>query len=219
MPKIDFKHSQSAHCENGVTSNLLRYHDLHVSEPMVFGIGSGLFFSYLPFIKLNYLPVTSYRILPGMIFSRAARRLGVKMKIRKFRNPEKAMAELDKMLALGIPVGLQTSVFYLPYLPKQLRFHFNAHNIVVYGKENACPDKGGGYYSVSDPGMEQTSLISYDDLVRARFAKGIAAPRGKMYYPTEVPTEANLKEAIIKGIRQTANDMLNVPFNYFGIIK
>ena len=49
---LDFKHNMSAHCENGATSNLLKFHDIDLSEPMVFGLGSGLSFSFLPFLKM-----------------------------------------------------------------------------------------------------------------------------------------------------------------------
>ncbi|MBA4395138.1 MAG: peptidase, partial [Desulfobacca sp.] len=47
---INFNHRQAAHCENGTTSNLLRFHHLDLSEAMVFGIGAGLFFAFMPFI-------------------------------------------------------------------------------------------------------------------------------------------------------------------------
>lgn len=42
--KVDFTHKQSAHCESGVISNLMRFHGFEFDEPMAFGIGSGLFF-------------------------------------------------------------------------------------------------------------------------------------------------------------------------------
>lgn len=208
--KVHFEHNQSAHCENGAVANLLKFHKFSISEPMVFGIGSGLFFSYMPFIKLNGLPVSSYRILPGWIFKRVTKRLGIKMESKTFRDPESAMTELDRILEKGLPVGLLTSVFYLPYLPKALRFHFNAHNIVVYGKE-------GNKYLVSDPVLDTTAEIEYEDLKRARFAKGVMAPKGKMYYPIHVPQAADLRPAIVKGIKQTATDMLNVPVPFFGL--
>ena len=76
--QINFKHNQSAHCENGVVSNLMRHNGFEVSEPMVFGIGSGLIFSYLPFLKVDHAPVFTYRILPGLIFKRFSKRVGVK---------------------------------------------------------------------------------------------------------------------------------------------
>lgn len=207
--KIEFDHGQSAHCETGVISNLMRHHGLNVSEPMALGIGSGLFYSHIPFIKLNKLPVTTYRIMPGIIFKRFSKRTGVKMKRFVFRDPEKAMKELDHALEQGLPVGMLTSVFYLPYLPRAFRFHFNAHNIVVYGKE-------GDEYLVSDPILEEPVRIERRMLVRARFAKGMPNTSGRMYYPTHVPGQVDLKPAIVKGIRQTAKDMHRIPIPFFG---
>jgi hypothetical protein len=208
--EVTFAHNQSAHCENGAVSNLLCFHNLKLSEPMVFGIGSGLFFAFMPFIKVNGLPGSSYRILPGWIFKRVTKRLGISMHSQTFGNQDKAMQELDKVLARGLPVGVLTSVFYLPYLPKALRFHFNAHNIVVF-------EKKGDSYLVSDPVLDTTVEISYEDLKRARFAKGTLAPKGKMYYPLQVPQAVDLKSAIVKGIRKTAKDMLGIPVPFFGI--
>jgi hypothetical protein len=207
---IDFTHIQSAHCESGVASNLLRFHNLPLSEPMIFGIGSGLFFGHIPFLKVNGIPGTTYRIFPGMIFSRVCKRLGIEMKKETFSNEQKAMDELDRVLDRGTPVGVLTSVYYLPYLPQALRFHFNAHNLVVYGKQN-------GDYLVSDPVMETVSTISPADLRRARFAKGTLAPKGRMYYPIRVPAEVDLKQPVIDGIRKTAVDMTTIPVPLFGI--
>ncbi len=206
----NFTHKQSAHCESGVISNLMRFHGYDFDEPMSFGIGSGLFFSYMPFLKVNGIPVTSYRILPGHIFSKFANRVGVKIESKKFSTPKAAMNALDIMLDKGQPVGMLTSVFYLDYLPAAYRFHFNAHNIVVFGKDS------NGRYLVSDPVMEHTTDISYDELVRARFAKGMPEPRGRMYYPVKLPGEYDLEKAIWTGIKQTSDRMANVPIPLFG---
>lgn len=208
--KIEFTHQQSAHCESGVASNLLRHSGLTLSEPMAFGIGSGLFFGHLPFLKVNGIPATTYRIFPSLIFARLCKRLDIQMKSVKFRSEEKAMKALDQKLAEGIPVGLLTSVYYLPYLPEALRFHFNAHNIVVFGKE-------GDHYLVSDPVMESTTTIHKDDLGRARFAKGALPPKGRMYYPVRVPDQVDLHDPIIAGIRKTAVDMTTIPVPLFGV--
>ena len=76
------------------------------------------------------------------------------------------MTELDKMLDKGQPVGMLTSVFYLDYLPAAYRFHFNAHNIIVYGKED---DK----YLISDPVMEGVTSLSSYELERVRSQSGL----------------------------------------------
>lgn len=206
---VPFEHRQSAHCETGVISNLMRFHGLDISEPMALGIGSGLFFCHLPFIKVNKLPVTTYRIMPGDIFKKFSKRTGVKMKRQKFSDPEKAMKALDDVLAQGLPVGMLTSVFYLPYLPRAFRFHFNAHNIVVYGKE-------GDEYLVSDPILEEPVRIERRMLIRARFAKGMPNTSGRMYYPTHVPKDVDINKALLKGLKYTAKDMGTIPIPIFG---
>jgi len=67
--EINFTHRQSAHCESGVTANLISHYGEQMSEAMAFGIGAGLFFAYLPFIKLNDLPLTTFRCITGGIIN------------------------------------------------------------------------------------------------------------------------------------------------------
>lgn len=200
----------AAHCENGVTSNLLNYHNIKLSEPMIFGIGSGLFFSYMPFIKLNGIPVTSFRPLPGVIFKRVTRRLNLDVHIRKFRDQKKAMIELDKLIEQGIPTGMVVGVYDLTYFPPAYRFRFNAHNIIAVGKENDT-------YYISDPVMEGIETLSYDNLLKNRFAKGTGKPKGKMYHIKSQEKDYDLQSAITKGIKHTCKDMLTIPIPYFGV--
>lgn len=197
----DFQHEQAAHCENGVVSNLLRHKGYTLSEPMVFGIGSGLFFVYLPFIKVNFAPAFSFRPMPGIIFKRVSRRLGFKIKRHKFSSAAKAEACLDKELEKNNPVGLQVGVYHLNYFPDEYRFHFNAHNLVVFGKEK-------GNYQISDPVMPKTTELTTVELSKVRFAKGAFSPKGHMYYPTKLPVHLSLEKAIVKGIKQTCRQML-----------
>lgn len=199
--QLDFKHHQSAHCENGVASNLLKDKGIDISEPMVFGIGSGLFFVYLPFIKVNHAPVVSYRPLPGMIFNKLAKRLGIKIKRTKFSSESNANKALEENLKNNIPTGLQVGVYNLTYFPDEYRFHFNAHNLVVYGKND-------NQYLISDPVMEHVTELSEDELNKVRFAKGAFAPKGQMYYPIHIPVEINYEKAITTAIKDTCRNML-----------
>ncbi|MBC7553696.1 MAG: BtrH N-terminal domain-containing protein [Taibaiella sp.] len=205
----EFKHYQHAHCESGVTANMLRHEGIDISEPMAFGIGSGIFFGHLPFLKVGGIPGTTYRLWPGAIFKKVANRLDIKVHTEKFSSPANAMKALDTALAEGRPTGILGSVFYLPYLPEAFRFHFNAHNFIAYGKQ-------GSKYLISDPIMEGLSDITPEDLVKARFAKGTPEPRGFMYYITGTPKQINLAAGIEKGIKQTCNFMLNTPLPWFG---
>jgi len=211
--QINFQHIQAAHCENGVTSNLLRYEGLDkITEPLAFGIGSGLFFIYIPFMKVNNGPAFSYRTMPGLIFKRTCKSLCIEVIRKKFSSPEQAQNYLDECLKSGQPVGCQVGVYFLTYFPKEYRFHFNAHNIVVFGKE-------GDNYLISDPVMEEPTILSSYELQRVRFAKGALAPKGQLYYPkikTEI-TDNQIRFAITKGIKRNVRDMLHIPGGIAGV--
>ena len=210
MMKIDFEHRQAAHCESGVTSNLLHHYGIDISEAMAFGIGAGLFFGYLPFIKVNKLPLTTFRCEVGGIFKRLTKRFGFQVQWQKFRDPEKAMEALDRKIAEGIPVGCRTGGYWLPYFPPAFRFHFNMHNLVVIGREN-------DHYIISDPVFPDLERCHRKDLIKARFAKGAMAPKGTMYYLTRTPDQVEVADAIKKGIRIVCRRMLHTPGPLMGV--
>ncbi len=211
--KVDFEHRQAAHCESGVTSNLLRnISNSKITEPLAFGIGAGIFFAYIPFIKINNGPAIAFRTLPGDIFRRTCKSLGIPVKRKKFSSKEQAEAFLQQKLDEGQPVGCQVGVYYLSYFPREYRFHFNAHNLVVFGREE-------DNYLISDPIMEFPTQLSRYELERVRFAKGALAPKGQLYYPeSNTPvTDAQIREAIKKGIKRSVFSMLSIPGWFAGV--
>ena len=116
-----FQHQHASHCESGVMSSLLRHHGLALSEPMAFGLASALAFAYLPFIRLNGLPLIAYRMPPGSIVRALDRGLDLGVRFETFRSPDAGMARLDALLDEGRVIGLQTSIYWLPYIPPDLR--------------------------------------------------------------------------------------------------
>jgi len=211
--KLNYQHLQAAHCENGVTTSLLRHNGVEkITEPLAFGIGSGLFFVYVPFWKINNGPAIAFRTRPGLIFKRTCKSLGIPVSRKKFSSREEAMKVLDECLHAGIPVGCQVGVYYLTYFPKEYRFHFNAHNLIVFGKEQ-------DNYLISDPVMEEATSLSSYELERVRFAKGPLAPRGQLYFPKEKRsvTDDQIRAAIITGIKRNVRDMLNIPGSIAGV--
>jgi hypothetical protein len=211
--RVEFEHLQSAHCENGVTTNLLKaVGAVKLTEPLAFGIGSGLFFIYVPFLKINKGPAIAFRTQPGLIFKRTCRALDIPVVRKKFRSKEEAQKVLDECLQSGRPVGCQVGVFYLTYFPKEYRFHFNAHNIIVFGKED-------DNYLISDPVMETATSLSSYELERVRFARGALAPRGQLYYPKEnrIVTDEQIRSGIKSGIKRNVRDMLHIPGSFAGV--
>ncbi len=209
----EFIHHQTAHCENGVTMSLLQHHGVDfMTEPLAFGMGSGLFYIHIPFMKVNNGPAISFRTMPGAIFKRTCKALDVKVERKKFKDPKEATRFLDEKIAQGIQVGCQVGVFHLPYFPKEYRFHFNAHNLIVFGKE-------GDRYLVSDPVMEVTTSLTTEELERVRFAKGALAPKGHIYYPVKIGeiTQEQIRRGIAKGIKRNCRDMLKIPGSIAGV--
>lgn len=210
MINQDYQHQHAAHCESGAISSLLRHYGLDISEPMVFGLASSLIFVYMPWIKVGGMPLVAYRMWPGAIIKGLQSALGFKMSMHRYHTPEQGMAGLDEHLQQGDVVGLQSSVYWLPYFPPEMRFHFNAHNLVVYGKED-------DEYLISDPVVEHTVRCPTADLKKARFTKGIFAPKGLLYYPSKVPDSVPLEKILKKAIRKTSFQMLRVPLPFMGI--
>jgi hypothetical protein len=146
---------------------------------------------------------------PKFIIKGMRKPFQTQFRFETFRAPAAGMRRLDELLAQGKVVGLQTSVFWLPYFPEDMRFHFNAHNMLVYGKE-------GDDYLISDPVAELPQRCASADLQRARFAKGALAPKGLLYYPEGIGRTAITPEAIKKAITKTTRIMLG-PIPIIGV--
>lgn len=203
--EIPFDHRPSAHCENGVTRNLLHFYGYDYSEPLLFGLSASLYFVHLPFIRLAGFPVTSFRPLPGMIFSRTTRLLGFGTRQHIYFSPSRAERKLDSLLAEGTPTGVVVSMYFLPYMPAEYRFHFNAHNIAVFGKD-------GDDYLVSDPIAMEKVRLSARDMSRARFARGTYPPMGKLYYIRSLPRRTpDLPPLVRRAILTNCNRMIHQP--------
>ena len=152
----NFQHQHTAHCESGVMSTMLKAQGVDFNEAMVFGLASALTFVYIPLVKVNGMPLISYRMPPKSI-------------------------------------------------------HFNAHNLIVYGKEQ-------NDYLISDPVFETVQCCAAEDLQRARFVKGVLAPKGLMYYFESQPdlTKIDLPSITRKAIRKNAKQML-APLFFIGV--
>jgi len=81
----------------------------------------------------------------------------------------------------------------------------------VYGKED-------GRYLISDPVMEVVTTLSPAELEDVRFARGPLAPRGHLYYPSNVPKvgEEQLRKAVKIGLKKNAWWMSQVPVSCIG---
>lgn len=209
MNSVAFQHKMSAHCESGTVTALLNHAGVEISEAMIFGISGAIFFGYFRPRALAF-PTFVLRNRPGYIVAKVSKHLGIRFRKKSFREPDAAMTALDRLLEQGIPVAVQVDMFLMDYIPAYARAHFNAHFIVVVGKE-------GDRYRVSDSYSPMLTTISAEALRAARFARGDFAPKGLMFHLEHVPASLDYAGAIRKGIRTAVFYMLKIPLPFMGV--
>ena len=199
----------AAHCETGTVTALLNHHGLNISEPMVFGIASGIFFAYIKTPSMDF-PMFAVRSMPGNVRTKFSERTGVKFITKNYRNPEKAEKELNDLLDKNQPVAVQVDFFYMNYFPAWHRIHVNMHFVTVIGRE-------GDKYFISDSYHPQIAEVDRETLTKGRFAGGDMAPKGFMFYPVNVPEKIDLEKAIKDGIKGATKNMLKIPLPFIGV--
>jgi hypothetical protein len=209
MDNLPYKHQMAAHCESGAVTSLLNNAGLDISEPLVFGISSGIFFGYFHKMKSFTFPTFIVRNKPGSIRENLAKRLGIKFHTEKFRSQNEGMQRLDELIVKNIPVAVQVDFFYMDYLPEWERVHINVHFIVVVGKK-------GTKYIVSDSYFPNLVEIESESLRKARFAGGSMSPKGFIFYPEYIPKTIDYKKAILKGLKKSCFYMLKIPIPFLG---
>ncbi|MFC2102302.1 BtrH N-terminal domain-containing protein [Bacteroidota bacterium] len=210
MTTIPFNHKMGAHCESGTVTSLLNHSGLAITEPMVFGIASGIFFGYFHKHKSFTFPTFIVRNRPGDIRKNIHKRLGVKFQSFSFKKEQEGIDKLDELLNEGIPVASQVDFYYMDYVPSWERAHVNVHFMVVIGKD-------GSEYIVSDSYFPKPERLPAESLRRGRFAGGNMSPKGFLYYPTCLPSNVDLRKPILKGIDKACFNMLKLPVPFIGI--
>jgi hypothetical protein len=199
----------AAHCETGTVTALLNHAGMNLTEPLVFGIAGAIFFGYLKSADLPF-PMFILRSRPGDIRKKISKRLGVKFKEQTFRSPEAGQAALDEAIRQGHPTAVQVDFFYMDYMPEWQRVHINAHYVIVFGMNGAT-------YHVSDSYYKQRSQLDRQKMLTARFAGGMMAPKGMMFYPVHIPSGIDFEKAIVTGIRKACFNMLRIPIPFLGV--
>ena len=206
----NYQHKMAAHCESGSITSLLNYEGMKITEPMVFGISSGIFFGYFHAMKSFAFPTFIVRNKPGQMRKNIEKRTGVKFYTKEFKNQLKGQQALDLLISKGIPSAAQVDFFYLDYVPSWERVHLNVHFIVVIGKD-------GDVYKVSDSYFPHLVDLPADSMNKGRFAQGNMSPKGFMFYPGFVPESFNYEKAIRRGIKKACFNMLSIPIPFLGI--
>jgi hypothetical protein len=195
------------HCETTALGVLLRQQGLDLSEPMLFGLGSGLSFIYWDSKNVGF-PFLGGRVKPFELTRNVATRLELELVVQETTSPRRAWANAVAPIHAGHPVGLQLDSYYLDYFSSKV--HFGGHVVAMYGYDDhdahlVDTDQQGGAVS--------TSLTS---LAEARAARGPMTAKHRSFTLTTPRELPSLPDQIIPAITACADAFLDPPIANLG---
>ncbi|MEO3749491.1 BtrH N-terminal domain-containing protein [Streptomyces sp. B6B3] len=205
--RIDLDARGTRHCETSTLGALLRHEGLDLSEPMLFGLGSGLSFIYWD-SKAMPFPFLGGRVRPFDLTRNLATRLGLGLQVQETTSPRRAWDNVVAHLDAGRPVGLQLDSYHLEYFSAKV--HFGGHVVALYGYDDhdaylVDTDQQGGAVTTS-----RTSLAE------ARAARGPMTARHRSFTLTLPRDPASPEGQIIPAITACAEAFLNPPIANLG---
>ncbi|KQV12525.1 MULTISPECIES: BtrH N-terminal domain-containing protein [unclassified Kitasatospora] len=202
---VDVRATQ--HCETTALGVLLRHRGLDLSEPMLFGLGSGLSFIYWDSKNMGF-PFLGGRVKPFELTRNLAAGLGLELLVRETASPRRAWEHVTAAIDAGHPVGLQLDSHYLDYFSSKA--HFGGHVVALYGYDEHTAhlvdtDQQGGAVA--------TSLTT---LAQARAARGPMTAPHRSFTLTTPPNLPAVADRIIPAIAACADAFLDPPISNLG---
>jgi hypothetical protein len=204
---IDVDVRPMQHCETTALGVLLRHEGIDLSEPMLFGLGSGLSFVYWDSKSLGF-PFLGGRVKPFELTRNLVATLGLELLVAETASARKAWQNVTAAIDAGRPVGLQLDSYHLDYFSTKV--HFGGHVVAIYGY-----DDQNAYLVDTEPqgGAVSTSL---DGLARARAERGPMTARNRSFTITAPSSMPSPPDRIIPAIRSCADAFLNPPIANLG---
>jgi hypothetical protein len=196
----NYRNVPGEHCGSTAMRNLIRHYcGLELSEPMVFGLGSGI----------DFVLIEAPRYEPGVfLFGRSAtmeadvaRALGLHYTEQTEPDDVRAWEVVRDEVAAGRPTMLSGDALYLDY--RDFRVHFPAHRFVLLGFDDTTRKA-----LVADRIVPDTQACGYEALAASRNPKDFISTLnlwGKFHDGT---IERSLAEATGIAIRTAAERML-----------
>lgn len=195
------------HCETTALGVLLRHEGLDLSEPMLFGLGSGLSFVYWDSKSMGF-PFLGGRVKPFDLTRNLAARLGLTLTVEETTSPRKAWANVAAPIDAGRPVGLQLDCYHLDYFRSKV--HFGGHVVAMYGYDEqnvylVDTDQQGGAVRTGRAG-----------LALARAERGPMTARNRSFTLTLPARPLPWQDQIIPAIKACADAFLTAPIANLG---
>jgi hypothetical protein len=188
-----FPHIAGIHCSSSSIADILRYDGQPLSEPMVFGLGSGIGFIFSNDARHSPRHRFNGRALDleGKFFALFGAQLPWMGRWDE--------AAIERALARGRPLIAQTDIAYLPYYD---RVHFPLHGIVVTGWD-------GARAQVADTFSHDLQFVEASDLRAALEGEGSPFMDPPYRIAAVPPIDAMVDSPVLaRAIRIAAREML-----------
>lgn len=214
-PMDGFRSLITHHCVTGSMLHIYEFHDHHLSEDMLLGIGAGLGYFYW-----------QQKGMPPMILGRgnvhrpgvegleitSGRRTGVKVERFHTSSRRKAENSFLKSMQGGEPLMIHVDMGFLPFFDLPEDYHFGQHVVVVCGYD---PDSQQALIADRD---EPLHPISLEDLAMARGSTFKPFPPQNTWYEFDfsamrLPREEEVRESIL----DVCTTMLEGPISNMGV--
>jgi len=205
-----FIHHPGVHCESSALRDIFEFYGYKFSEPMIFGLGSGLGFVYWHSKQMPY-PFVGGRARD--LDRNLCSSLGVAIKVNKTSSRAKAYESLKELISKDIPVMIHVDMPYLKYLGLPEQAHFGAHTVVVAGL-----DEEEGIAYIADTMFKGLQTATLKELEEARSSTFKPFPPENKWFTFEFPHRlTSVEEAIRNAITKTTNSMLHPPIKNLGV--
>jgi hypothetical protein len=195
------------HCETTALGVLLRHEGLDLSEPMLFGLGSGLSFIYWDSKSMPF-PFLGGRVKPFELTRNLSARLGLTLLTEETASPRRAWENVATQIDAGRPVGLQLDCYHLDYF--HTKVHFGGHVVAMYGYDDHDA------YLVDTDQQGGAVRTSRSTLALARAERGPMTAKNRSFTIT-LPTHApSWQTQIIPAIKDCAEAFLTAPITNLG---
>ncbi|GGQ05146.1 BtrH N-terminal domain-containing protein [Streptosporangium pseudovulgare] len=208
MPIVkDIEVRGTHHCETTTLGVLLRHEGLDLSEPMLFGLGSGLSFIYWDGKGMAF-PFLGGRVRPFELTRNLTARLGLTLLVKETTSPRKAWENVAAPIDAGRPVGLQLDCYHLEYFRSKV--HFGGHVVAMYGYDEHD-------VHLVDTGQQGGAVrASRAGLAMARAERGPMTARNRSFTITLPEQPPRWQDQIIPAIRDCADAFLSAPIANLG---
>ncbi|MDX2827569.1 BtrH N-terminal domain-containing protein [Streptomyces ipomoeae] len=208
MPTVkDVDARGTQHCETTALGVLLRHQGLDLSEPMLFGLGSGLSFVYWDSKSMGF-PFLGGRVKPFELTRNLAATLGLELLVQETTSPRRAWENVVAPIDAGHPVGLQLDSHHLDYFGSKA--HFGGHVVAMYGYDDRDA------YLVDTEQQGGAVSTSLTGLARARAARGPMTAKHRSFTLTVPRNPPSPRARIIPAVTACADAFLDPPIANLG---